>query len=467
MALLNFRRTKKANQVGLSKLMNKLIKLAAEDKQTEVRESAMDALQRGYLCFGERLRQDIVKRRPSRLQTILRRLDEVETSEEQLQTNATQFKTPSRPHSRQEQQRPQSSYKSSTLGRRRNNPTEYRGGGDNLSAGAMGTLELEQEYEQNVPDMNTFDVGSTHHRIEQIQQRLTSTKTEWEDRNVELRLIRALALEQLLPSGAEFRKFAPAFTQALSDLRSQVTREACVTLGLLARDLDVASFGPMANLGVIDQLIKLVPNSAKIMSSSASACLSIILRECHYAKFPPHFTEQLMISRSVAIRRICIELLSLILLHWDGNVIWRSNDEIVKALTKTLQDADSDVRKIAREAFLNYQSKFPDESNEIRQKLPANVKKVLNSAPMSRSNSNESLASTKSDGGGVPRHRAKTKVQHIPRAPGSGLKMPMVPRAPSSTRATRAPVVSALPKRPGFGRSHSDMGERSCSLNCV
>ena len=72
--------------------MPSLLKLASEDKQTEVREAAMDALQRGYLCFGEKLRQDIVKRRPSRLPTMLRRLDEVQTSEDQLQTfNLTVF----------------------------------------------------------------------------------------------------------------------------------------------------------------------------------------------------------------------------------------------------------------------------------------------------------------------------------------------------------------------------------------
>lgn len=165
--------------------MPSLLKLASEDKQTEVREAAMDALQRGYLCFGEKLRQDIVKRRPSRLPTILRRLDEVQTSEDQLQTNA-HFKTPSRPASRQEPSRPQSTYKSSTLGRRRNNPTG--GGGDNITAaGAVGTVELEQEYEKNLPNLNTFDISTVNQRIDQIQQRLTSTKTEWEDRNTELR----------------------------------------------------------------------------------------------------------------------------------------------------------------------------------------------------------------------------------------------------------------------------------------
>ena len=149
-----------------------------------------------------------------------------------------------------------------------------------------------------------------------------------------------------------------------------------------------------------------------------------------------------MISRSVAIRRKCIELLSQILAHWDDNIIYRSNEDIVKAVTKTLQDADADVRKSAREAFIFYQAKFPDESAEIKQRLPANVKKILNSAPMSRSNSNESLASTKSDG-------------PAPRRP--KLKTPQVPRVPRATSKSRAPIARPV-QRPGFGRSHSDLG---------
>lgn len=158
--------------------MPTLIKLAGDDKQTEVREAAMDALQKGYMVVGERLRADIMKRRPQRLQTILARLDEVEPSKEQL--NANTFKTPSRPASRQEA-RPASAYKSSTLGRRRNNPTS------DTAAGAVGTTELEADFEANLPDIRLFDTSSLNQRIDQIQQRLTSTKTEWEDRNVELR----------------------------------------------------------------------------------------------------------------------------------------------------------------------------------------------------------------------------------------------------------------------------------------
>ena len=67
--------------------------------------------------------------------------------------------------------------------------------------------------------------------IERAKEKLTSAKTEWEHRVTELRMIRLIALEQLLfeYTAAELRKLAPAFNTALADLRSTVTREACVT----------------------------------------------------------------------------------------------------------------------------------------------------------------------------------------------------------------------------------------------
>ena len=73
----------------------------------------------------------------------------------------------------------------------------------------------------------------------------------------------------------------------------------------LAKNSAAASYASLVNL-IIPSLIKLIPNSAKIMSSSAVACLSIILRDCHNYKLIGHFTEQLKQSKSVIVRRNCI-----------------------------------------------------------------------------------------------------------------------------------------------------------------
>ena len=50
--------------------MPKLLQLADSDKQTEVRDAAVEVLIVGYMCFGEKLRNDLAKRRPKRLQVL-------------------------------------------------------------------------------------------------------------------------------------------------------------------------------------------------------------------------------------------------------------------------------------------------------------------------------------------------------------------------------------------------------------
>jgi CLIP-associating protein 1/2 len=78
-----------------------------------------------------------------------------------------------------------------------------------------------------------------------------------------------------------------------------VTREACITIVSMAK-ADLDAFGTVANL-LVPNLIKLVPNSARIMSSSALACLTILLRDVPYHKLIAHFTEQCKISKSGAV----------------------------------------------------------------------------------------------------------------------------------------------------------------------
>ena len=153
------------------------------------------------------------------------------------------------------------------------------------------------------------------------------------------------------------------------------------------------------------------------------------------------------------IRRKCIELLGQILDQWNHSELTKSNDDIVKSLTKTLQDADNEVRQTAREAFNHYSTKFPEQSDHIRQGLPANVKKMLARAAMSRSNSTESISSTGS--------RASV--------PSTGVRTPGRPKTTSTFRTARnvsgTRTVKATPsrpisaQRPTLGsRGYSDLG---------
>ena len=322
----------------MSKLTRSVIQLADNDRQPEVREAACEALIAAYKCFGDKIVKDLHKHRPKRMSAILARFNDVIPVP---QAASSVMKTArSRPTSRNELRPPMSSTRPTTTGtmarRKKIGPDGDKTGG---ASGAMGVTERVGEYEKNLPNLDSLDLSERglESSIDKIHRNLQSTQTEWEDRNKELRLIRALALENCLPSGVVFRKFGPSLTQALSDLRSQVTRAACVTLGLLSSRIDAASFGQMIISGPLAQLIKLIPTTIKIMSSSASSCLTIILSECHYHKIPPTFTEQVRNSKSIQIRRSCIRFIGQICEQWTQTTIIKSNDDITQALTQALQ----------------------------------------------------------------------------------------------------------------------------------
>ena len=145
-----------------------------------------------YRCFGDRITNDLRKARPKRINQILERFEDIVPSTEAIARNMTpkvlktQPRTLARPPSRGDgPKRPATSGLSGTVGRRK----KLGGEGDRAAAaGAVGISELEAEYEANLPDSNFIDL-SERTIIDKIQSDLKSTKTEWEDRNKQLRYI--------------------------------------------------------------------------------------------------------------------------------------------------------------------------------------------------------------------------------------------------------------------------------------
>ncbi len=64
--------------------------------------------------------------------------------------------------------------------------------------------------------------------------------------------------------------------ESIKDLRSQVVRETCVTLSCLAVHLR----GEMSTLAemFLPNLISLLPNSAKVMATSANVCIKMLIK---------------------------------------------------------------------------------------------------------------------------------------------------------------------------------------------
>ena len=112
-----------------------------------------------------------------------------------------------------------------------------------------------------------------------IHQTLNNKKTEWDSRIESLKELKAIVQCEVMDQQTFIpllRTLEIPFSESIKDLRSQVVREACITLSCLSFHLrvEMAQFAE----AMLPNLIVLLPNSAKIMASSAAVCMKILIR---------------------------------------------------------------------------------------------------------------------------------------------------------------------------------------------
>ncbi len=120
------------------------------------------------------------------------------------------------------------------------------------------------------------DVDST---FASIHKTLSAKSVEWDVRIESLKELRALVQLEILDVSSfllSLRTLEMPLNESIKDLRSQVVRETCVTLSCLAVQLR-GDMVPLAEL-LFPNLISLLPNSAKVMATSASVCIRIMIK---------------------------------------------------------------------------------------------------------------------------------------------------------------------------------------------
>ena len=110
---------------------------------------------------------------------------------------------------------------------------------------------------------------------------------------------------------------------------------------------------------MLPNLIVLLPNSAKIMASSAAVCMKILIRNCPSYRLVGPITQCIQTSKSPATRKYCAEFLDMITHIWDTTVLDRAGSAIEEVIVKGLKDADPTARKFMRRAFWGYHSHYP------------------------------------------------------------------------------------------------------------
>nr|VZH94977.1 unnamed protein product [Spirometra erinaceieuropaei] len=247
------------------------------------------------------------------------------------------------------------------------------------SAAASGMVD-EEAFRQAFKSVSSLPIYSSKDMaeyIKKVKDSLSVNAEDWERRVDALQTLRSVVAggsHQMEDFYTQLRTLEQPVEACLRDLRSQVVRESCVTVAYLSQELGIR-FDHFAEV-IMPTLLNLIPNSAKIMSTSGIQAVMFIIKNTHAARLLPIIVGGLS-SKSNVVRRYVCEFLDPICQYWPVNVIDRYMGLFQEALRKGISDADQDARSASRRAFQSFAMKFPDESRALLQNLePAQRRSV-------------------------------------------------------------------------------------------
>uniref|UniRef100_A0A8C5QJT6 Cytoplasmic linker associated protein 1 n=1 Tax=Leptobrachium leishanense TaxID=445787 RepID=A0A8C5QJT6_9ANUR len=378
-----------AQGLTLSKIVPHICNLLG-DPNSQVRDAAINCLVEIYRHVGERVRADLSKKGlpQSRLNVIFTKFDEVQKSGTMIQSSldknfddedsvdsnrpssassSTSSKAPSQPR-RVVAMVPVRRPVTSVLGSK-------TGGVSKEGAGAVDVEDLIKAFD-DVPTVQIYSARDLEESLNKIREILSDDKHEWEQRVTALKKIRSLILAGAVEYDTFFqhlRLLDGAFKLSARDLRSQVVREACITLGHLSYVLgNKFDHGAEA---IMPALFNLVPNSAKVMATSGMVTIRLIIRHTHASRLIPIITSNCT-SKSVAVRRF----VSCHLLYIKKSTCHsRHTSGLAETIKKGIHDADSEARIVARKCYWGFHSHFGKEAEHLYHNLESSYQKALQS----------------------------------------------------------------------------------------
>uniref|UniRef100_A0A8D0ACE2 Cytoplasmic linker associated protein 1a n=1 Tax=Sander lucioperca TaxID=283035 RepID=A0A8D0ACE2_SANLU len=374
-----------AQGLTLSKIVPHICNLLG-DPTSQVRDGAMSCLVEIYKHVGERVRMDLSKKGlpQSRLNVIFSKFDEVQRSGNMMVSSDKNFEDEDsvdggRSSSSSSSKVPPSGRKPVMSSvRRPSSATTTKATVKEAAAGALDEEDFIKAFE-DVPSVQIYSNRELEDQLTKIREVLSDDKHDWEHRVLALKKVRSL----ILAGASEYEGFpqqlrlleAPLKLSA-KDLRSQVVREACITLGHLSSVLGT-KFDHGAE-SIMPTLLNLVPNSAKVIATSGMAAIRLILRRTHYPRLIPIITSNCT-SKSVAVRRRCYEFLDLMLQEWQTNTLERHVAVLTETIKKGIHDADSEARSIARKCYWGFHGHYSREAEHLFQALESTYQKALQS----------------------------------------------------------------------------------------
>merc|ERR1719412_1555767 len=427
-----------AQSLIVSRFLHHIVALYS-DPTAPVRDAAASTLVEIYRHIGDRVRVDLQKKHhipPAKISVLMSKFDAIRASGDMMptamgtpaldgngagddETDRLSSKSKSRSSSvpagarRQVFQVPKApsdgrtSVSSTTSTGVRRNPS-VRMGSSSGQAGAVDEESFIQAFE-DVKKINIFNGRGVTEELNKIKDTLTKTSNDWKVRMETCSVMRAL----LLAGAAQYDEFfmglktlEVAFQVSVKDLRSQVVREACITIAYMSQLLRLKVDRFLEAL--MQNLINLIPNSAKVMSTSGIVTMRFIIQNTHSQRFVPIICNNIN-SKSRDIRRHCCEFLDQLLHTWPNGTLERHVNILGEAIKKGISDADPDARSFARKAYWGFADHFKDQADHLLNSLDGVHRRMLQAGEMSNSSSSNSLNLTSGSLGGktltMPRSR--------------------------------------------------------------
>ncbi|XP_028373854.1 CLIP-associating protein 2 isoform X15 [Phyllostomus discolor] len=378
-----------AQPLVLSKLVPHLCVLFG-DSSSQVRDAAILAIVEIYRHVGEKVRVDLSKRGipPARLEMIFAKFDEVQNSggmifstckdksfddEESVDGNrpssaSSAFKVPA----------PKASGNPVNSARKPGSAGGPKVGGASKEGGA-GAVDEDDFIKAftDVPSIQIYSSRELEETLNKIREILSDDKHDWDQRANALKKIRSLLVAGAAQYDCFFqhlRLLDGALKLSAKDLRSQVVREACITVAHLSTVLgNKFDHGAEA---IVPTLFNLVPNSAKVMATSGCAAIRFIIRHTHVPRLIPLITSNCT-SKSVPVRRRSFEFLDLLLQEWQTHSLERHAAVLVETIKKGIHDADAEARVEARKTYMGLRNHFPGEAETLYNSLEPSYQKSL------------------------------------------------------------------------------------------
>ncbi|XP_052328314.1 CLIP-associating protein 2 isoform X39 [Oncorhynchus keta] len=253
------------------------------------------------------------------------------------------------------------------------------GGASKDGAGGIDEEDFIKAF-TDVPTVQIYSSRDLEDNLNKIREICSDDKHDWDQRAAAMKKIRSLIVAGATEYECFFqhlRLLDGAFKLSAKDLRSQVVREACITVAHLSTVLG-NKFDHGAE-GILPILFNLIPNCAKVMATSGVSAIRFIIRHTHVPRLIPLITSNCT-CKSVAVRRKCFDFLDLLLQEWQTQTLERHTAVMVASIKKGIADADAEARVEARKAYWGLRNHFPGEADSLFNSLEPSYQRSLQSS---------------------------------------------------------------------------------------